>query len=140
MTGIDPQGRGYIDSIAWCVSRLNFVQLPSKRFLSAGRTGESVQVGFEGGPGAQYSVEALLTSLDSNTLVRAQSMEILAQTADVDGDSRFWRTLNAGSQQCSQCSTVGILSVPAGTERIRGHVELKPQAEEGILYLTSVKG
>ncbi|CAD6589865.1 MAG: hypothetical protein ASARMPRED_004295 [Alectoria sarmentosa] len=97
MTGIDPQGRGYIDSIAWCVSRLNFVQLPSKGFLSAGKTGESIQVGFKGGPGAQYSVEALLTSLDSNTLVRAQSMEILAQTADVDGDSRFWRTLNAGT-------------------------------------------
>jgi len=85
-------------------------------------------------------VAALLTTSDSLTLIKAQNLEIQAQKADSVGNVPLWRTLNAGDQQCNDCSSVGLLDVPTGTERIKVHVELAAPARSGLLYLASAGG
>ena len=106
-------------------------------YLKNEETGSGVQAGFHAEAGKQYSVEAILTSSDSRTLMEAQSMEIQSQKADRIGNVETWRTLNAGDSQCRHCATVGILNVPAGTQRVTAH-EVMPEVVGGMLYLASV--
>ena len=121
---------------AFCVDIANFLSFAMH--LNNEETGGAVQAGFHAEVGKQYSVEAILTSSDSRTLMEAQSMEIQAQKADRIGTVETWRTLNAGDSQCRHCATVGILNVPAGTQRIMAHVEVMPEVVEGLLYIASV--
>lgn len=121
---------------AYCVETTSF--LSKTILLSTDVTGSAVQAGFHAVAGKEYSVEAILMSSDSRTLMEAQSMEIQAQKADTIGNVETWRTLNAGDSQCRHCATVGILHVPAGTQRITAHVEVMPGVVNGMLYLASV--
>lgn len=129
-------GDPIIRRTAFCVDVLDFIELSIQS--TGDETGSAVQAGFHAVAGTQYSVEAILTSADSRTLVEAQSMEIQAQRADVIGSVETWRTLNAGDSQCSRCATVGILKVPVGTQRITAHVEVMPEVAGVLLYLASV--
>lgn len=122
---------------AVCVEITDFLSLAMQ--LKNEETGSAVQAGFHAEVGKQYSVEAILMSSDSRMLMEAQSMEIQAQKADRVGTVETWRTLNAGDSQCRHCATVGILNVPAGTQRITAHVEVMPEVVEGLLYLASVE-
>lgn len=98
----------------------------------------TVQTTFDAVDEGKYSVEALLTSLDSQTAVEAHSLEIQAQTRDYFHDVQSWRTLNAGEMECGYCASVGIMSLPARTRRIKTHVELKEDSGMALLYLASV--
>lgn len=69
---------------------------------------------------------AFSTTSDS---LKAQTLGIQAQRPDSVGDVPLWRTLNAGDQDCS---SLGLLDVPMGTERIEVNVEF---ARSGLLYL-----
>jgi hypothetical protein len=136
-SGVHRESEGYYASIAWCVSQENFVQIA--KLLANGRsTGGLVQTGFRPAVGQQYSVKAVLVNSDSRTPLAAQSLEIKAQTADMVGNVQAWRTLNAGDNQCSNCASVGMLSVPDGTKRIKTHIEVKSGTVDGLLYLASV--
>ena len=136
---VDRESEGYYASTAWCVGKDNFV--PLAKLLANGKSrGASVETGFHPTVGQQYSVEAVLANSDSRTPLKAQSLEIQAQTADTVGSVQAWRTLNAGDNQCSDCASVGILGVPEGTQRIKAHVEVKPGTVNGLLYLASVGG
>ena len=132
----DTDERGFVESTAWCVDQQNFIKISN--LLANGEEAETVQMGFNAVAGTQYSVEAILTTLDSENLIKAQSMEIQAQRVDVIGNVQSWRTLNAGNQQCSNCASVGILDLPIGTQRIITHIELMPETVNGLLYLMSV--
>lgn len=81
---------------------------------------------------------AVLATQDGHTPLKAQSLEIQAQTADTIGRSKVWRTLNAGDSQCSDCASVGILKIPDKTQRIKTHLELEPGTVNGLLFLASV--
>lgn len=96
------------------------------------------QTTFDAIDAGKYSVEALLTSLDSQTAVEAQNLDIQAQTRNYFHDVQSWRTLNAGEMECSDCASVGIKSLPARTQRIKTHVELKENSGMALLYLASV--
>lgn len=128
---------GYITTVAWCVSQENFVKIAMASGSS--RTSPStVQAAFHADDVAQYSVEALLTSLDSQKAMEAQYLDIQAQAADVVGNVPLWRTLNGGEMECSNCASVGIMSVPTQTQRIRAHVDLELGTASALLYLSVV--
>jgi len=122
---------------AWCVGKENFIQI-DKSLANGRSTGGSVQTGFRPAIGQRYSVEAVLASSDSRTPLIAQSLEIKAETADMVGNVQAWRILNARDNQCSNCASVGILSIPDATQRNKTHVEVKSGTVEGLLYLASV--
>lgn len=65
-------------------------------------------------------------------------LDITAQIADMMGNTQMWRTLNAGDSQCTNCASVGLLSIPGETQRIKTHVEVKPGTVNGLLFLASV--
>ena len=111
---------------------------PLAKLLANGRTGASVQAGFHASQGGQYSVAAVLAASDGHTPLKAQSLEIQAQTTDMVGNTQLWRTLNAGDSQCTDCASVEILDVPDNTQRIKTHIEVKPGTVNGLLYLASV--
>ena len=126
---------GYITTVAWCVSQENFVRIAMAGGSS--RTSPStVQADFHAADAKQYSVEALLTSLDSQKAMEAQYLDIQAQAAGVVGSVLSWRTLNGGEMECSNCASVGIMSLPTQTQRIRAHVDLEPGTASALLYLS----
>ena len=134
---LEPDGAGYTISTAWCVEINNFISL-AKLLKSEESTGASVQTSFHAKLGTQYSVAAVLAAQDGHTPLKAQSLEIQAQTADKIGNSPVWRTLNAGDSQCSDCASIGILRIPEKTQRIKTHLELKPGTVTGSLFLASL--
>ena len=128
---------GYIATVAWCVSQENFVKIAMAD--GSGRTSPStVQAAFHAVDVNQYSMGALLTSLDSQKAIEAQYLDIQAQTADVVGNVALWRTLNGGEMECSKCASVSIMSLPAQTQRIRAHVDLDSSITSALLYLSVV--
>ncbi|KAL8832130.1 MAG: hypothetical protein Q9191_000452 [Dirinaria sp. TL-2023a] len=136
-SAVHVESEGYYASTAWCIEQNNFI--PLAKLLANGRsTGGSVEKGFQQAIGKQFSVEAVLADSDSRTPLKAQSLEIQAQTADMVGNVHAWRTLNAGDNQCSNCASVGLLRVPDGTQRVKAHVEVPPGTMNGLLYLASV--
>jgi len=136
-SGVHRESEGHYASTAWCVGQESFAQIA--KLLANGRsTGGSVQTGFHPAVEQQYSVEAVLASPDSRTPLVAQTSAIQAQTADMVGNVQAWRILNAGDIQCSNCASVGILSVPDRTQRIKTHIEVKSGTVDGLLYLASV--
>ena len=128
---------GYITTVAWCVSQENFVKIAMANGSS--RTSPStVQAAFHAVGVKQYSVEALLTSLDSQKAMEAQYLDVQAQAADVVGNVALWRTLNGGEMECRNCASVGIMSLPTQTQRIRAHVDLESRTASALLYLSVV--
>lgn len=130
--------RGYVESTAWCVEVENAIEFAG--ILVGGKKGRlgSVQVDFNAAAGTLRSIEAVLTTPDRRSSIKARSMDIQAQRTDVIGNVQSWRTLKAGDQRCSNCASVGIVNVPIGTQRIKAHVELMPQTSNGLLNLVSV--
>ena len=129
---------GYQTSTAWCVSIENFV--PLAKLLAKGKfSGASIETGFHPATGQEYSVAAVLAAPDGRTPLKAQSMEIQAQKAEMKGNRQVWSTLNAGDNQCTNCASVEILDVPDETQRIQTHVEVKSDTTGGMLFLASVR-
>ena len=128
---------GYHAFTAWCVPTDNFI--PLAQLLANGKSsGASIETGFHPATGKEYSVAAVLAAPDARTPLKAQSMEILAQKAEIKGETQIWSTLNAGDDQCTNCASVEILSVPDETQRVKTHVEVKPDTANGMLFLASV--
>lgn len=88
--------------------------------------------------GILYSVEILLTDLDSENAIEAQGLDIRALTLETYRNVQSWRTLGTGLSQCSDCASVGIKSIPGRTKRIEAHVELKEETEDALLYLVGL--
>ena len=131
------QQQGLTNLMAYCVNRVGFVQVALG--MSAGQTVSSKQdTGFHAASGASHSVEAILTGLDGRLLVNAESLKIQAQASDSTGSVQSWGTLVDGVDHCNNCSTVQILTVPTGTQRITTQVELMPETERALLFLASV--
>ena len=131
-------GMGYHASTAWCVSTENFI--PLAKLLGKGKSsGASIETGFHPATGKEYSVAAVLAAPDARTPLKAQSMEIQAQKAEMKDNRQLWRTLNTGDNQCTNCASVEILSVPDETQRILTHIEVKSGTTNGMLFLASVR-
>ena len=127
----------HIATVAWCVSQEEFVKIAMTNGSSQ-TSPSTVQADFHAVDTNRYSVEALLTSLDSQKAIKAQYLDIQAQTADVIGNVASWRTLNGGEMECSSCASIGIMSLPVQTRRIRAHVDLETGTASALLYLSVV--
>ena len=129
---------GYRASTAWCVEAQSFIPL-AKLLANGESSGAAIETGFHAATGKHYSVAAVLAAPDGRTPLKAQSLEIQAQKAEMMGDTQVWSTLNAGDNQCTNCATVEILNIPDETQRIKTHVEVKSGTANGLLFLASVE-
>ena len=91
-----------------------------------------------GMPRAGYAMEAVMTGLDHKSSVFTQSLNMQAQTLDVDKGMRLWRTLDHGTNQCTDCSSLALEALPIGTQRVKVDVVMKVATAVGLLYLASV--
>lgn len=126
--------------IAYCVSKNDFVEMAIERTKTK-KGGSAVEVASGVSPGmpqAGYALEAVMTGLDHKTSVFTQSLNMQAQTLDVDKNTRVWRTLDRGTSQCTDCSSLSIEPLPIGTQRVKVDVVLKAATAVGLLYLASV--
>ena len=134
-TQVHHNDENYIETLAWCVDVENAIALT--KLLAGEATGGTVISTYHVNSGTQASIGAVLTTTDSQTLINAQNIEIQAQTADQLGGIQSWRTLNGGDQQCNSCSSLSLLQVPEGTERVKVTVN-SPGSKNGLLNLAAV--
>ena len=80
----------------------------------------------------------MITGLDKRTSAFAQSLQIQAQKAERLHDTQAWSTLVNGSNECSNCSSVHIQPLPAGTQRVKVNVLLEGAVSAGLVYLASI--
>ena len=126
---------GYANRTAWCVRPTAVVSLMT--LLWAGGTAEAP---YDAQATGNSSIEAVLTSSDSQSLIGAGSIQLEAQTSVNTGGSGTWRTLPGGQEHCDQCSNLGLPAVPQDTQRIQVSVEGVPASDQnGRLYLASIQ-
>ena len=131
------QVQGLITSIAWCVGQDTFVRIAMRS--DARQTASSkIRTGFHPTQANSYTVEAILTGLDRRQLVEAKHLEIEAQASRPIGNVLAWGTLIDGVDECDNCSTAEIMTVPTGTKRIAVKAEMMPNAQSALLFLASV--
>ena len=126
---------------AYCVSMNNFVEIAIERTKAAQKDASAVEASSgvrPGMPQAGYAMEAVMTGLDHKTSIFTQSLNMQAQTLDVDKNTHVWRTLDRGTTQCTDCSSLAMESLPIGTQRVKVDVVMKAATAVGLLYLTSV--
>ncbi|KAL9118088.1 MAG: hypothetical protein Q9187_005369, partial [Circinaria calcarea] len=107
------------EHIAYCVSTKNFVRIAQDH-----RTHETTPANVQQGVGpvlasgtTPYSVEAVMTTLDSRAVVTVARLEITAQKRAIVHEAPLWVSVDGGKQQCSDCASVEIPTVPVGTQR-----------------------
>ena len=125
--------------VAYCVSTDNFVKI-AQDHLTHATTPANVQQNV--GPvrtvgKTPYSVQAVMTTLDTRAVITVARLEITAQKRAIVHEAPLWVPVEGGKQQCSDCASVEIPTVPAGTQRVDVHVGLRKGTVAGLLYLVS---
>ena len=132
---LSPDRQRHIGTIAWCVGQDSFVKIAIGPRQTVPST---VKANYNAVKGISYSVEILLTSLDSEKVMEARNLDIEALTFETYRNIQSWRTLSTGLSQCKDCASVGIKSVPERANKIEAHVELKEDTERAVLYLVGL--
>ena len=132
-----PQDGGLMEFAAWCVSQANSIRIYVD--AATGQTVPSqVKMGYHPNLAASYSTQAILTDLNGRQMAVAADLGIQAQASRQIGNVPSWGTLLNGVDQCTNCSAVGLMAVPAGTQRITVQARLMPGSESALLFLASV--
>ena len=136
------------DDTAFCISTHDFTLFAGTAVK--GKVGVGAGIGQLGIPpteasGSQkvYAVEALLTGMDGQKSVFAESVSVQAMRYGVVHGRPLWVPVNGedGTGQCSKCASVGVGKVPDGTGRFDVSMVLGAGtiATEVVLWLTSFK-
>ena len=87
--------------------------------------------------GSQYSVEAIVTTLDAQQSLSTSNLEIQAQKSTLVHDAPLWQTLADGMNRCNSCGSVGLSVVPNGTQRFLLDVSLAAGITAGKIWFTA---
>ena len=121
--------------MAWCVEPMAVISL--MELLKAGGTAVTP---YDASATGSSSIEAIVTSPDTRSLINAQSIQIEAQTSEISGGSEVWRTVATGREQCNDCSNLELQTVPEGTQRLQVSIDGIPfQEKNSQLYLASIQ-
>ena len=151
---------------AYCVSTQNFVAIARDEQDKEveGGVGSTVTADFVGQRGGARTVEAVVTGVQNETSLFAQSIEMQAQINDAIFHMDLWRTVSLfipilesswgdilmnfilmtyaqvvnGTSECSNCSSIALQPFPLKARRIKVHVVFPAAMTSGILYLASI--
>ncbi|MCJ1375112.1 hypothetical protein MMC20_006346 [Loxospora ochrophaea] len=133
---------GYFDYnfLAYCVSIENFLRLAELVTGSLAQQLNFAEAELPQGQGNNGAVQAVLAGPDGNTSLVASQLTISAQTKKEMYNLDMWGTMANGYQQCTQCSSIGLDQIPAGTQRIAVNARLSDldSGTGGIMYLAEV--
>ena len=124
---------------AWCVSIVDLVNFYAIR--EHGSTNKNIpasQVGLPTlGSTSGYTLEAIVTGTNSHQSVNASILSVTAQKPHMINGHQVWQTLPSGRVQCEDCATIGITTIPEGTERFSVDVALPEAAIKGVVHLAA---
>ena len=127
---------------AYCVSESDFYQLslPEAGLAISQRGSVSFSASMVGLPSrsAHSTLEVLILDSLEQTTLNASSLRIQAQrVTNVKGHPSA-QTLPGGLNECTDCSSIGLDSVPDGTEGITLDIIMKTRVNEGKLLIGSI--
>ena len=122
---------------AWCVSIVDIANYYVNRQPDGTQIDvPASQVGLPtSGSTSGYTLEALVTSTDSLQSINASMLAVTAQKSQMINGHKLWQTIPGGRVQCEECATIGIASVPEGTERFSVDLKLPGAVNRGVVHL-----
>ena len=123
--------------LAWCVSIVDIANYYVHRQPDGTQIDvPASQVGLPtSGSTSGYTLETLVTSTDSLQSINASMLAVTAQKSQMVNGHQLWQTLPDGRVQCEDCATIGIASVPEGTERFSVDLKLPEAVNRGVVHL-----
>ena len=122
--GVHPSGQEF--ATAYCVYTDNILQVLKQnvhRYSHEFTRTWNIPYG-----NRHLAVGAVLTGVDSKTPLNATSISLQAQSRKEIFDAVSYTTLDGGLAACTDCQSISMQSVPAGTSAFRVSVGL----EEGV--------
>ena len=127
--------------VAYCVDYTKPITIPQISKTDGSPMWNNVQQVVDSGDGPAGSLQfisAALTGSDSQASVFARSLGIQAQAFTMVGGKRIWETLNGGTNECVNCSSVGVQPIPQGTKRVLVNMVLETMGATALLYVEKV--
>lgn len=115
---------------AYCVSHQTFIDIAAGTDL--------ITTDFSARQLQDQLVGAVLTQRDGVHALFAKSLRIRAMTHDVLYNVKTWRTLPGGDENCSECASISLESIPLGTKSIDVDIFMEAGSVSGLLYLLAV--
>ena len=122
--------------MAFCISGHDFFLLAQKKVSEENAVG-SAAVGVPATSQTSYAVEALLTVGNGQNSTFASSLDIQAQKRTTAHGALLWQPLDNGTNQCTDCASVGLNAVPDGTQRFSVIAVLPAGVSASELWVTS---
>ena len=123
-------------STAFCISGHDFFLYAQKKTTEANTVG-SASLGIPATDQPSYAVEALLTASNLQKSIFAASLNIQAQRIINVHGTPLWQPLGGGTNQCSNCASIGLDAVPDGTQRFSVNAVLPAGVSASEIWLTS---
>ncbi|MCJ1238362.1 hypothetical protein MMC14_006351 [Varicellaria rhodocarpa] len=133
-----------LHSTAFCITQADFIpyiQVEYDKKVEATLAAELAELGFflSDDADTQYSVEAVVTSANTQESLSTSNLKIQAQKSTIVHDAPLWQTLAGGMNRCSGCGSVGLSVLPNGTQRFLLDVSLAAGVTAGKIWLTAWK-
>ena len=122
--------------MAFCISGHDFILYAQNKATEENAVGSAV-VGVPATSQMSYAVEALLTAGNGQESTFASRLDIQAQKRTTAHDALLWQPLDNGTNQCTDCASVGLNAVPDGTQRFSVTAVLSVGVSASELWLTS---
>ena len=104
-----------------------------------GEVTTTFQSAIEVGNGAHFAAQIVMMKDDGLTAVVAQSLSINALIVGNAQQGGLWQTPKAVSQRCSNCTQVGLASVPPTAARLSANIRLQDHIQSARLYVVAVE-
>ncbi|KAL8795433.1 MAG: hypothetical protein Q9195_002022 [Heterodermia aff. obscurata] len=105
-----------------------------------GEATKTIQSAIEVGNGRYFAAQIFMMEDDGSfTAVVAQSLSLNALIAGNAPQGGLWQRPKAVSQRCSNCTQVGLASVPPTAARLSANVRLQDHVESARLYVVAVE-
>ena len=104
-----------------------------------GEVAKTIRSAIEVGNGGHFATQIVMMQDDGFTPVVAQSLSINAMIAGDAQQGGLWQTPRTVSQRCSNCTQVGLASVPPTAARLSANVDLQDHIKSARLYVMAVE-
>ncbi|MCJ1371607.1 hypothetical protein MMC20_002826 [Loxospora ochrophaea] len=128
-------GEHHLDSeipipVAWCLPLISLATIRNRELGKAIKVRQT-DVQINDGAGARAIVKAAGGVIDMG------SLSLMAQSTSSLFDAVTYTTLDRGMNACTNCSSIGLKSLPVGTQAIEVDVVLPNDALSANVYLAS---
>ena len=100
---------------------------------------KTIQSAIKVGKGRYFAAQIVIMEDEGFLAVVAQSLSINALIAGNAAPGDLWQTPKIMTRRCSNCTQIGLASVPPTATRISANVDLQDEIESARLYVVAVE-